>query len=767
MNNAPAGLISYLGTWVQLGGILLLLTLFHLLSRHAGTRSYFVIWARAWLVLLVAITAVLVSYALTPGSNVLVVADKAIPIGLLYLAYQVAKLWYLGLLVSGTIEYCTGENLPRNSLPWAVGIALYAVVTVVWSPNLDRVVFWQGLVAVVAFAGCAWLLFRLPEDRRTLGSRVTGAIFAALAVLWVLYVAAFGGAQKVGGGILEVFPLGVFARFNSYFDIVLALLLGYGMVVILLEDSERDAERARVARLRDVAASEARLVGLISAATEAIITLDESHRIGVFNPAAEQVFQMSAQGAAGQPFTELIAPRARGQVESLLTSSEDPATRSTAATRVPGTRADGVEVPLELSVSTLRLPDSAMRILIVRDVSDRLAAETERAELTSRLTQSLRMEAVGRLVSGVAHELNNPLAAILTFSEDLLRDPPASLPVEPLVVIRDQAQRARAIVRDLLAFVRRREDRRESIAPKELIERVTSALRREMERGGLRLEVDVRPGLPAIIGDAVGLEQVLTNLLDNARRASGEGGWVGLRAQAVRQGLQIVVEDNGSGISAEFLPRIFEPFFTTRSAGQGTGLGLSVSLGIVEQHGGQLSAENRDPPEHGARFTVLLPFGVAAADRRLTPRTPTLRGEDPVDAMPTVPAGRIPRVLIIDDESAVRSAMRRFFERRGWTVDEADDGKPGLAAALGAPDDQGYDIVISDLKMPGMSGMDVHDGIAASKPGLLRRLVIATGDTASPDAAAFLRKTRCAVLEKPFALDELARIVDRVMTPKP
>jgi two-component system NtrC family sensor kinase len=123
-------------------------------------------------------------------------------------------------------------------------------------------------------------------------------------------------------------------------------------------------------------------------------------------------------------------------------------------------------------------------------------------------------------------------------------------------------------------------------------------------------------------------------------------------------------------------------------------------------------------------------------------------------------------VLIIDDETAVRSAIRRFFERRGWTVDEADDGKPGLAAILGAPDDMAYDMVISDLKMPGMSGIDLHDGLAASKPALLTRLVIATGDTASPDAAAFLRKTRCPILEKPFALDELARIVDRVMTPK-
>jgi two-component system NtrC family sensor kinase len=109
--------------------------------------------------------------------------------------------------------------------------------------------------------------------------------------------------------------------------------------------------------------------------------------------------------------------------------------------------------------------------------------------------------------------------------------------------------------------------------------------------------------------------------------------------------------------------------------------------------------------------------------------------------------------------------MRRFFERRGWTVEEAEDGQPGLAAVLAAPDDAMYDLVISDLKMPGMSGIDVHNGLAATKPALLRRLVIATGDTASPDAAVFLSKTRCPILEKPFALDDLARIADQVMGP--
>jgi|GEM_PF-643786 len=759
-----AGLISYLGTWVQLGGILLLLTLFRLLSRHAGTRSYFVIWAQAWLVLLVAVTAILLRYFLASGLSPALLAEKSPLATLLYLLYQSAKLLHLGLLVSGTIEFAQGRHAPRNWLPWAAAIGIYAAATVVQSPDLDRIVFWQGFIGVAVYATCAWLMLALPAERRTPGTRVTGVTFTLLAVLWVVYLLVFGGLQKVGPQVVAS-PLSTFAQFNSYFDIVLALLLGYGMVVILLEDSRREVDHARIARMRDVSASEARMVGLIGAATEAIVTLDESYCVAIFNPAAERMFHLTASAATGKPFSELIAPRARAQVEALLAQSDDPLNRPGPPSLFPGLRPDGTEAPLECSVSTRRLADSLMRIVVLNDVSERLAAEAEREQLTSRLAQSLRMEAVGRLVSGVAHELNNPLAAILTFSEDLLREPAPGLPTEPLVVIRDQAQRARAIVRDLLAFVRRREERREHIATNDLVERVTNAMRREIERLELRMEVEVGSGLPGIIGDSVGLEQVLTNLLDNAMRAAGKRGWVALRAQTVREGLQIVVEDSGEGIRPELLPRIFEPFFTTRAAGQGTGLGLSVSLGIVEQHGGRLTAENRPGPEHGARFTVLLPFGVAATDRRLTPRVPPIPVEDPLSSLPKAEPGRSPRVLIIDDEAPVRAAMRRFFERRGWTVEEAEDGQPGLAAVLAAPDDAMYDLVISDLKMPGMSGIDVHNGLAATKPALLRRLVIATGDTASPDAAVFLSKTRCPILEKPFALDDLARIADQVMGP--
>jgi CheY-like chemotaxis protein/anti-sigma regulatory factor (Ser/Thr protein kinase) len=266
------------------------------------------------------------------------------------------------------------------------------------------------------------------------------------------------------------------------------------------------------------------------------------------------------------------------------------------------------------------------------------------------------------------------------------------------------------------------------------------------------LTVRVDPGLPPLACDAAGIEQVLTNLLDNAARAA-QGGSVALTVHRERDGLAIEVEDTGPGIPPQLLPRIFEPFFTTRGTGEGTGLGLSVSLGIIQQHGGELRAENR-PAGTGARFVAWLPLGVAQA-------MPSRRGPA---AVPTSSAAGHAgaRVLIIDDEDAVRASMRRYFERQGWLVEEASDGTVGLSKLLATRDDLTYDLIICDLKMPGLSGLEVHKWVSASRPDLLGRLVFASGDTASPEAAAFLSSSTCPVLEKPFELSELAAVIARV-----
>ena len=260
----------------------------------------------------------------------------------------------------------------------------------------------------------------------------------------------------------------------------------------------------------------------------------------------------------------------------------------------------------------------------------------------------------------------------------------------------------------------------------------------------------VSPDCPVTDADRAGLEQVVTNLLTNAAYAAGKQGTVRLFARRTVQGeLRIEVTDTGPGIPVEIRHRVFEPFFTTKPAGQGTGLGLSVSLGIVEQHRGKIETENL--PGGGASFAVVLPLG------RLAPA--------PAAAVPSAGYGtgasvRPSTVLVIDDEAAVRMAMRRWFERQGWTVDEAVDGAQGLALLLAAPADDTYGLVLCDLRMPGMSGIELHERVAEQRPGVLARIVYATGDTAGPETAAFLARVERPVLEKPFELSALAAVVE-------
>ncbi len=371
------------------------------------------------------------------------------------------------------------------------------------------------------------------------------------------------------------------------------------------------------------------------------------------------------------------------------------------------------------------------------------------------LRQSEKLAALGQLLSGVAHELNNPLAAILHFTEDLLDDERTSADVEALGMIRDQARRSRTIVRDLLSFARARDASRTRVQLTEALAASAKALQPAVEALGARLAIDLP--LNAVYGntDRAGLQQIVTNLVMNAAQASGPGGIVRLRGSISDQEMSIVVEDSGPGIPPTLQNRIFEPFFTTKPVGEGTGLGLSVTLGIVQQLGGHIAVENRQPGDGtGACFTVTLPIDGDMADAgNEAMRTPSLLKPNDV-------AGPRPRALIIDDEPSIRAALRRFFCRRGWDVEEATNGAQGLSSLLSA--ELQFAVVISDLRMPGCTGVELHDRVASVAPEILNRIIFSTGDVASTEVAEFVQRTQCTVLEKPFELRALENIVTHI-----
>jgi signal transduction histidine kinase/CheY-like chemotaxis protein len=400
----------------------------------------------------------------------------------------------------------------------------------------------------------------------------------------------------------------------------------------------------------------------------------------------------------------------------------------------------------------------------VREEEARLrAAYDELAVAQHQLVQSEKLSAVGRVVSGIAHELNNPLAAILLFAENLLAsDGHSAGDVEMLSMVATQAHRARAIVGDLLSFVRAREHRQEAADIGDIVAHAARAVGPAVDDAGACLTISRSDAVPLVRIDALGIEQVLTNLIVNGAQAAGRGGTVVVSLAPTDTGVRIRVEDTGPGIPETAMPRIFEPFFTTKGIGKGTGLGLSVSLGIVQQHDGTLTAANLPESEGGgARFTLDLRAhpDQAAAVAELRDRAIAHGATREIRVAEA--AHRNARIMVIDDEPSIRVALRRYLERSGWAVEEAPSGRIALTRLLATPPGF-YWAVITDLMMPDGTGMDVYDRLAATRPDLLSRLIISTGDTSSDAVVSFRARAARPFLDKPFEFSELEAILVHV-----
>ncbi len=400
---------------------------------------------------------------------------------------------------------------------------------------------------------------------------------------------------------------------------------------------------------------------------------------------------------------------------------------------------------------------------------DAMAARVREDEASLRaaqdqLVQSEKLSAVGRVVSGIAHELNNPLTAILHFADNLLSESGHSAgDREMLQSVGTQARRARAIVRDLLSFVRARTHPQEAADIHDVIRDAARAVAPAVAEAGAAFVLAGDTGVPLVRIDALGIEQVLTNIIVNGAQAAGAGGVVGVSVSVDGDRVHLSVADSGPGIPPEVMPRIFEPFFTTKGPGKGTGLGLAVSTGVVQQHGGRLTAENR--PGGGAIFTLDVPVhpDQAAAAIALRDRRERLAREEAAARAARAAqenGARGPRetVMVIDDEEPIRTALRLFLERSGWAVEEASSGHVALATLLSAPADS-YRAVITDLTMPDMTGMQIHDTLAAMRPDLWSRLIIATGETVSDAVVSFRARSGRPFLEKPFEFDALGDIL--------
>ncbi len=415
-------------------------------------------------------------------------------------------------------------------------------------------------------------------------------------------------------------------------------------------------------------------------------------------------------------------------------------------------RADGSAMWVEVTAhADVEPEDGSLRVeALMRDVSERKRLEMQARDLYHQLLQAEKMAALGQTISGVAHELNNPLATILTWAERLAASEVSAETRRGLETILQQSERAARIVRNLLTFARKRHTTRTMVDLNSVV-RETLALRAYDQRVSNIATIDaLAAGLPQVFADPHQIQQVLLNLVINAEQAMlgahGHGTLVVRTWHDLDRDLvAIEVSDDGPGVPGEVQTKIFDPFFTTKDVGKGTGLGLTVAYAIVQEHGGEIRVTSL--PDRGATFTVEIPAGVGALKAR----------EDVLDRPASVASGSM--ALVVEDEAALAVAVAEALADAGFTVDRASDGEEALSRVRERP----YDVIVCDLKMPRVDGMAFYRTVLAEAPGLARRILFMTGDVAGTDAERFLEESGCRWLAKPFRLSELLRVARGIL----
>ncbi len=515
---------------------------------------------------------------------------------------------------------------------------------------------------------------------------------------------------------------------------------GYSRVVMVIDVTEQLAAERGLREAEQRARNASELIrSIIDVAPQAIVATDLDFNITLWNPAAEALFGWSADEVLGQqppamvPTDEEAAFRAR--FDAIRTSGT---VKVDDITRI---RKDGSRVSLIASGGLRRDANGAPAgfVLVYTDV-------TQYHALEAQLRQSQKMEAVGRLAGGVAHDFNNMLTVIASYTQLLQVEKHDTVTAESLGAIRDATNRAAGLTRQLLTFSRSQIVQVEPVSLNEVIESVEPMLRR-VTSADIRVTTRLAERIALVQADAAQFEQVIVNLAVNAMDAMPEGGSLLLETSNVKldedfarthpevvpgRYVMLAVSDTGTGMSPTTLSRIFDPFFTTKPPGKGTGLGLAIAYSVVKQAGGHIWVYSE--LGQGTTFKIYLPQ-LATSDRQATPVSPHA----------VIPSGG--NVLLVEDDDAVRKSLSRTLERLGYTVHDAANGSQALEYLNVSPLAQ-VDAMLTDLMMPGMSGRELADHVRELRPDV--RILFMSGYTDDEVLRRQLVDEGQPFLQKPF-----------------
>jgi PAS domain S-box-containing protein len=490
-----------------------------------------------------------------------------------------------------------------------------------------------------------------------------------------------------------------------------------------------------------------KLSRILDHSPDLILTTDNEGSVTEFNHGAEQLLGSSRDSVLGQHYRNLFRECADDLIDRIR--SEGRLANYTCQFR----RSDGVELTLELNVSALKddAGETAGAVWVGRDVTELKSAQLQ-------LLQAKKLSSIGEVISGVAHELNNPLSGVLGFSQLLVARHPNSPVTRELEKIYESAQRCQKIVKNLLSFARVHKPERKYLGVNGIIDKTLELRRYQLEVNNIEVVRDFDADLPRTMLDFHQMQQVFLNLINNAQQAISasreRAGRLTARTRKIGETIRIEISDNGEGMDQDTLEKVFDPFFTTKEQGRGTGLGLSVSYGIVKEHGGRIYARSRRG--EGATFVIEIPIRQGLTDNA---------GPGGEDQRPEIAAtGTGSRLLVVDDEPMILDLIVDVFDGQEIQVDTAANGDEACRK-IG---NQAYDVVITDVRMPQMNGFDLYSEIMAMRPEMEGRVIFMTGDLIDDETVRFLAEVNARSIAKPLEIPHvMAAVAETIERQKP